>query len=442
MMTISDLPQAFVERINTDYPKKASEILQGYLKPVSTTIQHNALNGQSPNPIPGNPYGELLSERPNFALDPRWHAGAYYVQEAHSQMVYKATLKALEFVAHPFAIDLCAAPGGKSLSVLNALQERGVLWSNELIPNRHQVLRENLVKWGHRNTISSQGEVDRLLPLGSIFDLVLVDAPCSGEGMFRKEEKAITGWHKELPYQCAVRQEKILDSAVQLVADEGYLLYSTCTLAPEENELQMKRLEASGWKEVDWGASGLEGAIQQERGTLFTPGRPIGEGFYICLMQKKGGDITPLSSRKQKLSIGKKKLEEIQRQIDFLDVKDQSLVQGDKGLKLITETSEQLLHHAIENRVKVSGYGINVAINKGRNWVPHADLAFAKGVSFTASTIELTEEEALDYLRLASLGKKHQGWALVVFEGANLGWVKGVGNRLNNYFPKGWRLRS
>lgn len=442
MMTISDLPQDFVERINADHPEMSEDIFHGYMQSVSTTIQHNALISQPSKSISGNPYGELIEERPNFALDPKWHAGAYYVQEAHSQMVYTASKRALKDLEDPLVADLCAAPGGKSLSVLNVLKERGVLWSNELIPNRHQVLRENLVKWGHRNSISSQGEIDRLLPLGAIFDLVLVDAPCSGEGMFRKEEKAITEWYKDLPRQCAIRQEKILDTAVELVAEGGCLLYSTCTLSPEENELQIKRLIASGWKEVDWGAESIEGALPREYGALFTPGTPIGEGFYICLLQKPGNDPATLTSRKQKLRVGKRKHDELQNQIGFLNLDGQLVIQGDKGLKLLTEPLERVLIHALENRVKVSGYGVNVALNKGKNWIPHADLAFTKGIELLAPTIDLSIDEALDYLRLASLRKEHQGWALAVYEGTNLGWVKGVGNRLNNYYPKGWRLRS
>ncbi|NQX92708.1 MAG: hypothetical protein HRT74_11400, partial [Flavobacteriales bacterium] len=220
-MTTSDLPKDFVQRIKVQFPNDFKSILEGFEKDVPTTIQHHWKSDLFSPSTESNPFTELLPERPVFPLDPLWHTGAYYVQEARSQMLHHAVRKAVNEIEQPFVLDLCAAPGGKTINALNALQGKGVVWSNEIIPKRYQILKENLIKWGDPNIILSQNKPEEFAPLNGLFDLVMVDAPCSGEGMFRKDEGAVKQWSPGFPEECSVLQRNILEVAHELVAEGG-----------------------------------------------------------------------------------------------------------------------------------------------------------------------------------------------------------------------------
>src|SRR5690606_35373595 len=207
-------------------------------QPSRTSIRLNPFKSFSSawpqSPIPWSKDGYFLEERPSFTLDPAIHAGAYYVQEA-SSMFIEHVLNSLA-IPRGVYLDLSAAPGGKSTLLSSYLGHEGLLVANEVIQSRAQILKENLIKWGLGNAVVTNNDPDHFEPLEGFFDLVLVDAPCSGEGMFRKDPQAREEWSPDNVQLCSARQKRIMDKAGALVKGGGYLLYSTCTFNEQENE--------------------------------------------------------------------------------------------------------------------------------------------------------------------------------------------------------------
>ena len=242
------------------------------------------------DPVPWHPQGYYLAERPVFTLDPALHAGAYYVQEASSMFLYEALRQTLDFSQPLKVLDLCAAPGGKSTLIGAMLDTDSLLVANEVIKNRCAILRENLERWGMPNVAVTSAAPETFGALEGFFDLVVVDAPCSGEGLFRKDPRAIAEWSPAHVSFCAGRQRHILAAAVAALTPGGLLVYSTCTYNREENENNTEWLTqtfplAARRLNVDpsWG---LEG---NEYGYHFFPHRAKGEGFFIAVFQKHDG---------------------------------------------------------------------------------------------------------------------------------------------------------
>lgn len=230
---------------------------------------------------------DILDQRPAFTLDPLFHAGLYYVQEAGSMLIEYFFAPHLEQLTSATVLDACAAPGGKSTHLLSLLDKNSVLVSNEIIPNRNKTLRYNLAKWGSANKIITQSEPDRLAGTQARFDLIVVDAPCSGEGLFRKDPDAITEWSAERTLQCEQRQENILKTLYPLLKEGGLLLYSTCTYNPGENDQQIDTLLRTGQFEVLTGVppSGIEAT---KFGWQAYPHNVKSEGFYCSLLLYTG----------------------------------------------------------------------------------------------------------------------------------------------------------
>lgn len=194
-------------------------------------------------PVAWCPSGSYLSERPSFAHDPLWHAGAYYVQEAASMFIAQAykviesTFSTDDMIGAPLKmLDLCAAPGGKSTLWRSLLPDEALLVANEPIRQRAQILAENLTKWGHPHTFVTQAFPDAFTSLEDTFDIIATDVPCSGEGMFRKDEQAREEWSPAAVISCADRQRDILTSVWPALKEGGFCVYSTCTFNREENE--------------------------------------------------------------------------------------------------------------------------------------------------------------------------------------------------------------
>ncbi|MBL7943082.1 MAG: RsmB/NOP family class I SAM-dependent RNA methyltransferase, partial [Flavobacteriales bacterium] len=245
-----NLPIAFVDRIHLQFAGDAQTMLAAMHLPPGNSVLINS-HKQAPLsfdtfPVPWCPAGGLLHDRPRFALDPLWHAGAYYVQESSSMLLWHVLNSLNVADQHLAVLDACAAPGGKSLLISSWLGERGWLLSNEVNAHRNAVLRENMIKWGRGNTLVSREETHRLGRLTEKFDIILVDAPCSGEGMFRKDEEACALWSPENVSGCARRQQQLLNDLLPALKDGGWLIYSTCTYAPEENEQNAQWLAGNG----------------------------------------------------------------------------------------------------------------------------------------------------------------------------------------------------
>ena len=236
--------------------------------------------------------GLYLNERPLFVLDPLWHAGAYYVQEA-SSMFIQHLLHQLNMDTKSIVLDLCAAPGGKSTLLANWFKD-GLVVANETIKGRNAILVENTTKWGADNMIVTQNDPGHFKALPAFFDLVMIDAPCSGSGLFRKDVSAISEWSLDHVQHCSLRQQRIIEESLDTLKEGGYLIYSTCSYSFEEDEKIMDQIaNLPGMVNVkipvpaSWNIITCESPEHQCQGFRFYPDKIKGEGFFISVFKKE-----------------------------------------------------------------------------------------------------------------------------------------------------------
>ncbi len=397
--------------------------------------------------IPFSKYGYILSQRPKFGLDPSFYAGAYYVQEASSMSIEMAQslfkdLRNNNGEESFKVLDLCAAPGGKSTHLLSILKEipNAILVSNEVIRSRVNVLSENIAKWGHSNVIVTNNDAEDFKKLNSYFDVILVDAPCSGEGMFRKDPKSMEEWSEENVKLCASRQRRILSDVWSSLKGGGLILYSTCTFNRTENDDNVE------WLSMTLGAD-----------PLFTehiyPGKFCGEGFFLSILRKhsdsKGNNQKNIYREKVKDSI----LKPYKIPLDFVK-KGYSFYRKGNLIKAYPENicNDMLF---IESSLKAIRSGVAVASvlegRKGENsLIPEAELALNEALNidfFYKEELYMADKNdpssaALKFLKKEpiSFPDLPLGYILLQYKGLPLGFVKNIGNRSNNLWPSGWRL--
>ena len=288
------MPIEFLNRIRSQFPSEFERFIQSIDQEPAISLRTNPRKFNlpvTPERIPWSETGFFLNERPSFTLDPIFHSGAYYVQEASSMFVEQA-FRQIEHRKSRIVLDLCAAPGGKSTHLLSLIDADDLLVSNEVIRSRVPVLDENIRKWGHQNVVICSNDPTDFSNLDGLFDVILVDAPCSGEGLFRRDASAIQQWSVDNTNLCATRQRRILSDIWPSLKNGGYLIYSTCTFNPEENEKNLKALAESNSIETiriplqeDWGVEEIEhnGLV----GYRFLPHKVKGEGFFLTLIRKK-----------------------------------------------------------------------------------------------------------------------------------------------------------
>jgi 16S rRNA C967 or C1407 C5-methylase (RsmB/RsmF family)/NOL1/NOP2/fmu family ribosome biogenesis protein len=388
--------------------------------------------------IPWSEDGRYLKERPSFTLDPLFHAGCYYVQDASSQFLEQPFNQVRKIINRPLRIlDLCAAPGGKSTHVLSLINNQDLLVSNEIIPARNNVLRQNVIKWGQSNVIVTQNDPADFSRLDGFFDIVIVDAPCSGEGLFRKDENAREEWSIENVNQCAVRQEGILKHAYSALSPGGFLIYSTCTFEDVENDKQIETL-IDNYKMTSIPISFLsKGIVKTKFGLIFFPHKVKGEGFYLSLLQKEGENIPVFKKVLDKTGNSDKKYLE-----RFLDKSD-NFYPLLKDERLFAIPYSMLSAFSMLNRsLYIRLAGVYVGDFKGEELIPSYALALSNDLKKDIPFSELALESTLEYLRGGNpIIETTKGWALIKYHGFNLGWVKNIGNRINNYYPKEWRIK-
>ncbi|MCS5490954.1 methyltransferase RsmF C-terminal domain-like protein [Algoriphagus limi] len=422
-----------------------------------TTVRLNPFKIQScpfeGNPIPWSEFGFSLEKRPAFTLDPLFHAGAYYVQEA-SSMFISEVLRQLEIPKGIF-LDLAAAPGGKSTLLSTYLAQEGLLVANEVIQSRNQILKENLIKWGLGNSIVTQNDPAHFQELEGFFDLVLIDAPCSGEGMFRKDPEARKEWSPDHVRLCAGRQQRILDQAGGLVKGGGYLIYSTCTFNEQENEEMIRFLTSEfAYEPVriklnpEWQIE--ESEVQTEEGTFFGyrfyPHRVEGEGFFISVL-KRPNDAYILEPRKKKdfkhqflKLVDEKTCKALDEELGFENSQYYLLNDSYFRFPEMWKTHLEQVIHGLNIRY----LGTEIGKKQKNEWIPSHDWAVSILPKNGFSTKEVSLEEALDFLRKneQELILEETGWVLLTYQNLPIGWVKNLGNRINNYYPKEWRIRN
>lgn len=399
-------------------------------------------------PVPWHPGGFYLDQRPVFTLDPLFHAGAYYVQEASSMFLYEALRQTVDFSKSLKILDLCAAPGGKSTLLASMLNADSLLVSNEVIRQRVGVLRENMEKWGYPNIAVVSAEAGEFAPLEGWFDVIVADAPCSGEGLFRKDPDAVREWSPAHVELCAGRQRRILADVLPALAPGGVLAYSTCTynrLEDDDNlrwlldtfDLELLSLELNeAWNIVRTPAGGYQ----------FFPHRLRGEGFFIALFRKKAGNTgknAPPARFKNIQPLGKKQAPLLEPWLrpGF----DALFFETPSGDVLALPAHLEPAYRVLDGALKNKWFGLNTGGFKGQDFIPSHALALSTQASPTLPGIDFTREQALRFLKKEVFdlpaGSPQKGWALARYGTLNLGWLKIVSNRWNNYLPQERRIR-
>ena len=439
------LPQDFINQMLGLLGEVEWEQLRAALeeKPtvsVRVNDKHSAATEMDDAPVPWCNSGRYLNQRPNFTQDPLFHAGAYYVQEASSMFVEQA----LKVCGEPKTVlDLCAAPGGKSTLLRSLLPDDALLVSNDPVRNRANVLAENIIKWGHEGCFVSCNYPKDFQRLGALFDLVLIDAPCSGEGMFRRDNPAIEMWSIGNVEECALRQYEIVSDIWPAVKNGGYIIYSTCTYNVRENEENVIRFCTElGAEPVEvptcpeWGIKGclLEGSALPVY--HFMPHCTKGEGFFLSVLRKKGESNGTNGFRSKKLrSLPKEYTECLQHT-------DMAITELGNVLHAVRSEHADLIARLQEVLYPLH-FGVGLHEAKGRKQVPHHSMAMSRLLTTNAYPIaELTLDEALAYLRHEAIKvDAPRGYVLVAHQGQPLGFVNNLGSRANNLYPSEWRIR-
>ena len=458
-MAENQLPEAFESQMQALLgPVEFALFKEGLERPTQTSIRVNRMKPAdisfSKRPIPWAQDGYFLEERPSFTGDPSFHAGAYYVQEASSMFI--SHILESQQIPKGVYLDLAAAPGGKSTLLSSYLGEEGLLVANEVIAARTQILKENVIKWGLGNTVVTNNDPEHFGPLEGFFDLVLVDAPCSGEGMFRKDPQARAEWSPDHVNLCSARQKRIVDKAGELVKGGGYLLYSTCTFNEKENEEILRFLtEEFAFEPVripldpSWGIVETEVSTEESTfyGYRFFPHKVAGEGFFITVLRRPEGAYAQEAPATKEFK---------HHSLKRLGEKESAVLEQEVGgdgsgkFYLLQEAYFRIngsYARAVEKLAQVLSvryFGVELGKKQGKEWIPSHEWALSTLPKNGFPQQELAMEEALDFLRKKeqSFAELPLGWVLLTYQKLPLGWIKNLGKRVNNYYPKEWRIRN
>lgn len=442
------IPEGFIVRMEGQIGTTETKVLCEALEEMPVTGVRLNPGKQAPDLWPGmgrvewSERGYRLPQRPEFTLDPAWHQGRYYVQEPSSMAVEQGAVRVDEWMSGRVrrVLDLCAAPGGKSIAVIDRLPEDVLLIANEYDRRRASILEENLTKWGRKNVIVTQGEVSRICSAteGSI-DLLIADVPCSGEGMMRREPAARQQWSEGLVKSCAALQREILEEGIKALRPGGWMIYSTCTFNHEENEENVE------WLCREHGMTCMEGLIEYEG--HFFPHKVQGEGFFFSLLQKPSGEEP--SRRKQKGCKGRKKLVEITdaSQFSWYDAEGMILFSTEDAVWAIGNEHKELAEEILAKATVLSA-GTKIATKGKRGWEPTHEVAMSQRLKRGCfEEMDLSRTDALRYLARrtdfeATVPEGGNALLLVTYQGVPLGWLKRIGNRCNNLYPMAWRIRK
>lgn len=444
------LPEKFDESMHTLLKEQYSQFVSSLQEPSPVSIRTHPLKGRRPatrQPVPWTLYGEYLPVRPIFTLDPLFHAGAYYVQDASSMFLEQALKQTLDLRQPLNVLDLCAAPGGKSTDMLSMLSRDSLLVSNETIRSRASILSENIQKWGYPNCIVTQNDPSDFRKLTGFFDVIVVDAPCSGEGLFRKEPEAMDEWSPEHVQLCAARQKRIVSDVWDALREDGLFIYCTCTYNTSENEENLMWLRSKSDVEfirlsVDpsWGVE--EVADDNIFAYRFFPHKAKGEGFFMAVMRKREAtEALRIRPRKAIANPSKHTHEALTRW--KLPGKDAVFFQFN-DLIFYTPSSKVKEIEFLLQSLRIVYAGTNMATLKRDKLVP--DHAMALSVELNRENfpyVTVSEEEALKYLRKDNihLADAAMGFTLLICQHLPIGWVNVLSNRVNNMYPSEWKIR-
>lgn len=434
-------------------------------------------------PIPWCPNtGRYLWSRPSFTFDPWLHAGLYYVQEASSMMV---DLAVRQLVHQPvMMLDLCAAPGGKSTALRAALPEGSLLFSNEPMRTRSQILAENIQKFGHPDMIVTNNYPRDYKKSGLQFDVILTDVPCSGEGMFRKDEGAIQEWSLQNVENCWKLQREIVADIWHCLKPGGILIYSTCTFNAHEDE------ENAEWIAQELGADFIKLDISEDWNITdnlidkdephpvyrFIPGKTQGEGLFLCVLRKhEDADEEEVTmglncqqdkkdkkiKNKDRKAKGKKAGNSANKPLTMIPgnwLLGMGGLPGDSepgmGYDYIKKEDDVFaipsrwipVYATAQDKLKVIHAGIKLGTDKGKGLIPDQSLALSIKLNREAfNQVELSYEDAIRYLRKEAVNLPEgtpKGYVLITYRNTPIGFEKNIGNRANNLYPQEWKIKS
>ncbi|HZK97171.1 MAG TPA: hypothetical protein VFC67_23420 [Prolixibacteraceae bacterium] len=443
------LPEIFVRRMKTILENDFDDFKKSFDNDIVTTIRVNPDKFLKPSTLTPVSYcetGFVVPRRPLFTIDPFIHSGVYYVQESSSMFLEQAVKQAIS-KSDLKVLDLCAAPGGKSTHLAALLPKDSLLVSNDVIRSRGQILSENLKKWGTPNVIVTNNDPHDFQRLPGFFDLLVIDAPCSGEGLFRRDENAVHEWSPDNAQLCAQRQQRILADVWPTLREGGILIYSTCTFNPAENEENMKWLsEFSDIEPVSLKIDDQWGVTITKAGNFpcyrFYPHKVTGEGFFMAVVRKTGESAT---SAAKKIKDNRFLASKAEKEIGRTFISDESL----DILRFEDSLLAFPLHHLsdllqIKNNLRIIHAGVKIGEMKQSDLIPAHELALSTILNRSAfPDIDLTIEEAITYLKRDDISPKSsdKGWNLITYRNIPLGWVKNLGNRFNSAYPKEWRIR-
>lgn len=402
--------------------------------------------------IPWTEHGYYLETRPSFTFDPLFHAGCYYVQEASSMFLEQAFKQTVDLSKPLKVLDLCASPGGKSTHIQSLISSNSLLVSNEVIRSRANVLKDNIIKWGGGNVVVTNNDPRDFARLENYFDVIVVDAPCSGSGLFRRDADAIAEWSENNVQLCSQRQQRILADVWPALKQNGILIYSTCSYSAAEDEEIMDWLEGRQTTDdgrmttancllelkEDWGISTTT-TSKGNTGYRFWPDKVKGEGFFLACFQKKdGGTETSIRVKNKPDLPNKKEMEMIAPW-----VKGEGL-HFIKYLQTVYAWPEALADDFswLLQQLRVIYSGTLTGELMRDKLVPDHALAMSAIACGSIVRTALNHEQAIQYLQRKDLQleSEKKGWQLVTYEGQPLGWANVLPNRVNNYYPKELRI--
>ncbi|NRG67905.1 23S rRNA methyltransferase [Streptococcus suis] len=431
------LPQDFIDKYSDLLGPEAQAFFESFDEPAISGFRINPLKEnqlafkQSIPDMPWSYYGKVSGKSPEHVT------GLVYSQEPAAQVVGQ--------VASPEkgmkVLDLAAAPGGKSTHLLSYLDNTGLLVSNEISSKRAKILAENIERFGARNVVVTNESADRLAKVfPAYFDMIVLDAPCSGEGMFRKDPAAIQYWSKNYPAQCASLQREILESALDMLAPGGQLIYSTCTWSPEENEeivawlLENYELELLDIPKINGMAEGI-GYPQTAR---MYPHHFAGEGQFVAKFRYRG------EAKQKKLKPGKSNLNREQQALWKEFVQKQLTVQL-TGLLQVFGENLYLLPDGLPDlsKVKIARNGLHLGTFKKKRFEPSFALGLALHSGEVRNRVDISLDDFPAYVSGQTVAVSKElanGWYQVAVLGNGLGFAKIVSGTLKNAFPKGLRF--
>jgi NOL1/NOP2/sun family putative RNA methylase len=442
-------PSDFIKRLEHQAYIDKDDLLSALKEPSPTSIRINSLKLDlrpvNSTPVPWCKTGFYLEKRPPFTADPFFNAGCYYPQEASGMFLEQVFSLGIIPEGNIRILDLCAAPGGKSTHLSSLIADNGLLVANEVIKSRASILAENITRWGIPNTIVSQNDPLEAGRLKGFFDVILVDAPCSGEGMFRNPD-AVNEWSEENAFHCSERQKRILMDVWPALKEGGIMIYSTCTFNPAENEENIKWLlnkqeaesveldisDFSGIKRIDY---------QGITGYGFYPGKINGEGLFLSVLRKTAQQEKTLRKIYNRVT-HKAGKDEMKAALSWTDFKEEQVIRSGDDLIHIPCSIDEF--EFLSGQLRIVKPGTRICTVKNRDILPSHDLALSTSLKKGAFSIaDLDYNQAVAFLKRGNLIVRNarEGWFISAYNGMNLGFAKNIGNRINNYYPVGWRIR-